>query len=524
MNILDITANLPLNAANGTYHRRAGAPTVIVVHHSASRADVTPAEIAAYQIGPPDNFPGIGYHFLVYADGTVYQTNDIMTLSYHAGDGTDSPLNTNRTGVGVCLVGDFTHDPPPAEQLDATRELIAYLGLPFIPHREAYNTVTSCPGDTWDQWKGELQKEAKVGCLLNYVQIQNPNVCDPLANWINESHIKELLVLDPDAGYNAKVALTQPTYARFYFSYEADKQLIWQGAAGAEEWVRWIGPRIRASHYKLIGVLSPNEPAVKTVEQAYQLAAFLARARYLVWNMFGLRLIEYNAPEGNPEPEIWKYMAETLSQAWAIGLHEYRMNYQYQLPATQDGWHMCRHRLMVREFKAMGLPIPDIFTTEHGFDAGGRGDVDGWREWVSANEAVLYTVDYETACLADGYVKKIFNFIWRTYDGQWTSFENWRSDLDFCAPFAKHILSHGGIAPMDKQQIVSTAETHVIAQVPDFALYKYITGNGLVLSSGEFSLDGWIYQWAFDPGVKERILYRTQAPNWTVEEYYRRSN
>lgn len=195
MNILNITALLPVSATLH-YYPRAASPTVIVIHHSATGPDVTAKAIAEYHVYG-NGWPGIGYHFLVYANGKINQVNDVMTMSYHAGDGSDSPLNTNRMGIGVCLVGDFTHTPPPAAQLAAARELIAHLGLPFIPHREAYNTVTTCPGDTWDSWKDSLKEGGK---MLNNIGLHIIGTTSlPLANDSSRPSIVKLV--DPSVAY-----------------------------------------------------------------------------------------------------------------------------------------------------------------------------------------------------------------------------------------------------------------------------------------------------------------------------------
>ena len=119
-----------------------------VVHHSATEAHVTPQQIARYHVETL-GWHGIGYHFVIAADGTIYQTNRMQTVSYHAGW-------HNSYTLGACLVGNFTHYAPTYEQVAALtwlhREwLPERLGpLPLKGHKELM--PTACPGDKWD-WR-----------------------------------------------------------------------------------------------------------------------------------------------------------------------------------------------------------------------------------------------------------------------------------------------------------------------------------------------------------------------------------
>ena len=133
--------------------------TSLIIHHSAAPASVLGEQIAAYHIRKWD-WPGIGYHFLVGADGTIYQTNTLETVSHHA-------AAQNRTGVGICFLGNFMVDVPPPEQLTAGAHLVAWLmqdlrlGEEAIRgHREVMQT--NCPGNQWlsgKHWKKMLLEE-----------------------------------------------------------------------------------------------------------------------------------------------------------------------------------------------------------------------------------------------------------------------------------------------------------------------------------------------------------------------------
>ncbi len=124
----------------------------VIVHHAVTpSADSIGSElrvkrIAEYHVGHW-GWPGIGYSFCIAQDGTVYQTNVLTTISYHAGTKT-----ANKEGVGICLLGTFTKTTPAQVQLDSLTALVKWLKLPIKAHREIIRT--GCPGDGWfEQWR-----------------------------------------------------------------------------------------------------------------------------------------------------------------------------------------------------------------------------------------------------------------------------------------------------------------------------------------------------------------------------------
>jgi hypothetical protein len=130
--------------------------SALVIHHSATPPGVTPERIAQYHISKWD-WPGIGYHFLVGADGTIFQTNELETVSHHA-------ASANPYGVGICFLGNFTEEVPPPLQVNAGAHLVAWLldllhlDLSVVKgHKEFMQTA--CPGKTWleeQTWKESL--------------------------------------------------------------------------------------------------------------------------------------------------------------------------------------------------------------------------------------------------------------------------------------------------------------------------------------------------------------------------------
>jgi hypothetical protein len=133
----------------------------IVLHHSAVPASVGAERIAKYQV-EKQGWPGAGFHYFVYDDGRIEQTQPLELIAYHAGD-------ANPTSAGICLAGNFTQQPPAEAQLLATSQLTAWLlqklNLPIEAiHSHKDYVATACPGDEWDagaRWGERLRRQVQ---------------------------------------------------------------------------------------------------------------------------------------------------------------------------------------------------------------------------------------------------------------------------------------------------------------------------------------------------------------------------
>ena len=154
--IIDIVDELPKHATKKYALRLPTDITTLTIHHTVSPPDRSIESIAAYHVNSND-WPGIGYHFVLKDDGRICQTNYLTTKSYHAGSSA-APGDENAISVGIALQGDFTNVPPPQAQLDAARQLVAYLRgelvnvTDVLGHRQMPGASTACPGATWQQW------------------------------------------------------------------------------------------------------------------------------------------------------------------------------------------------------------------------------------------------------------------------------------------------------------------------------------------------------------------------------------
>ena len=157
-----IVDELPTHAAKRYPSRALTDIDQIVIHHTATSPTVTPQRLAEYQVRKLDR-AGIIYHFVVAADGTIYQTNKLETVSDHA-------FSRNQNSIGVCFPGNFTKAIPTTAQLEAGGQLGAWLlgSLRLAPSQivglgEFVNTQS--PGKQWlsgQCWKDKLMAEVEA--------------------------------------------------------------------------------------------------------------------------------------------------------------------------------------------------------------------------------------------------------------------------------------------------------------------------------------------------------------------------
>lgn len=119
MKIIDVRGKLPVHPSKKYKERLLNSIKYVAVHHSLT--DDIPGgkdveAFAKYHIDTND-WPGIGYHYVIDADGTVYKCNSASKWTYHVGE-------HNKFAIGICMVGDFRDDIPSFEQYDALIKLL----------------------------------------------------------------------------------------------------------------------------------------------------------------------------------------------------------------------------------------------------------------------------------------------------------------------------------------------------------------------------------------------------------------
>lgn len=112
----------------------------IILHHAAA-TNCSAEDIHRWHLG--NGWSGIGYHFLVRKDGSIYRGRPEEKVGAHA-------YGSNHNSIGICFEGNFMEEDMPAEQIKAGQELVAYLKNKYnITTVQRHKDVcsTNCPGD-----------------------------------------------------------------------------------------------------------------------------------------------------------------------------------------------------------------------------------------------------------------------------------------------------------------------------------------------------------------------------------------
>ena len=112
---------------------------MIVLHHAAAKS-CSVQDIHQWHLGR--GWSGIGYHFFVRKDGQIYRGRPENVVGAHA-------TNYNSKSIGICFESDFTMETMPKAQLEAGKELVAYLKDKYkITNVKGHRDLmaTSCPG------------------------------------------------------------------------------------------------------------------------------------------------------------------------------------------------------------------------------------------------------------------------------------------------------------------------------------------------------------------------------------------
>ena len=115
---------------------------LIVIHHTASKTDLTVQEIHQLHLNQGENWKGIGYHYYINKKGIIYRGRPEKYSGSHA-------LDYNSISIGVCLSGNFEEEEPNVNQITSLIELLHYLrtkypNVEIVGHKDL--NATACPG------------------------------------------------------------------------------------------------------------------------------------------------------------------------------------------------------------------------------------------------------------------------------------------------------------------------------------------------------------------------------------------
>lgn len=136
MNIIETN----LNFGGLSYNNN---PNKIVLHHLEANGWTVEDVHRCHR--EEKGWSGIGYHFYVRKDGSIYKGRDIEA------DGAHCP-GANRSSIGICAEGMYMNDTMPEAQKQAIIQLGNYLKANYsiqgvYGHRDLYST--DCPGDNY---------------------------------------------------------------------------------------------------------------------------------------------------------------------------------------------------------------------------------------------------------------------------------------------------------------------------------------------------------------------------------------
>lgn len=126
---------------NGNLSKRT--KTDLIVLHHADAKNCTAQDIHSWHLSR--GWSGIGYHFFIRKDGSIYRGRPEDVIGAHAS-------NYNSKSIGICFEGKYTEESMPKAQLEAGKELVAYLKDKYKitsvkGHRDLM--ATDCPGSNF---------------------------------------------------------------------------------------------------------------------------------------------------------------------------------------------------------------------------------------------------------------------------------------------------------------------------------------------------------------------------------------
>lgn len=172
MNIID--SNLKFNS---NHSERSGDPEAVVLHHAAASS----ASVETVHGWHLDNgWAGIGYHFYVRKDGSVYRGRPESWLGAHT--------EGHNEKIGICAEGNFENETMHEAQKKAITELLSYLfdkygDMKVYKHKDLDSTA--CPGKNYPF--DSIVKAAKEEDVLYRVQ------CGAFRNLNNAERLRDEL-------------------------------------------------------------------------------------------------------------------------------------------------------------------------------------------------------------------------------------------------------------------------------------------------------------------------------------------
>ena len=161
----------------------------VVLHHAAAKV-CSPYQVDSWH--KANGWSGIGYHYFIRKDGTIYRGRPEWAIGAHAS-------GKNSESIGVCVEGNYDEETiMPLKQKNAVKDVLSYLKDKYPKagikgHKEV--GATGCPGkyyplqemkEYWNEKKVEdnamtIEEKMKFNELVNAVSDLR-TIIDKLAN------------------------------------------------------------------------------------------------------------------------------------------------------------------------------------------------------------------------------------------------------------------------------------------------------------------------------------------------------
>ena len=184
-----IDAGLKFNGdrPNGGEQKRIDA---IVIHHAAGNGSVEDI----HKLHLANGWWGIGYHYYIRKDGTIYRGRPEKFVGSHAGSNNDY----NSHSIGICFEGNFEVETPTESQINAGRWLVSDIKSRYEIKEILGNkdlTATACPGKyfPWDWLLAEYIGSTRYAvCIGEYdTEAEAQAVASVLSKMFNAKVIKQ---------------------------------------------------------------------------------------------------------------------------------------------------------------------------------------------------------------------------------------------------------------------------------------------------------------------------------------------
>jgi len=210
--------------------------------------------------------------------------------------------------------------------------------------------------------------------------------------WLKEhvirSNVDMVKLLEPHRGAASPFGNDILYNARFYRDDEPDKELIWEGEAGARKWVEMFALDIDACASWIHFVEGPNEPTIWTRDQANRLADFEQRRIDLIWERWRLLGSSLCFSTGHPDIALYTAFREVLAKTALLNIHCYGMR-TMDPKIRENADHLYRWRDIFSFLRREGIRIPPTIISETGIDLSGDPDSCGYRAWGFSDEQYL---------------------------------------------------------------------------------------------------------------------------------------